>query len=71
MCCRFRLVAGAIWEISDESWLEAGGEDVVKRANATWKRLLGDDQEPPLDAVRSEALAELVAKRRAASRPAA
>ncbi len=43
---------------------------MVKRANATWKRLLSDYQEPPLDAARSEAPAAFVPKRRARARAA-
>ncbi len=61
-------MSGAIWGNSDENWLEAGGKDVVKRADATWKRLLSDYQEPPLDAARSEAPAAFVPKRCAATR---
>ncbi len=46
-----------------DSWLEAGGLDVVQRANAVWKELLAQYQPPPLDRAIREALQDFVARR--------
>jgi trimethylamine--corrinoid protein Co-methyltransferase len=47
-----------------ESWQETGSQDAARRANALWKRLLADYQQPPLDPGVAEALADYVARRK-------
>ena len=47
-----------------ENWLDNGGLDAQKRANAIWKRLLEEYEQPPLDPAVDEALKEYVAKRK-------
>jgi trimethylamine--corrinoid protein Co-methyltransferase len=51
---------------SFEQWLEDGSLDAPARANAIWKRMLREYEAPPLEAGVSEALAELIARRKAA-----
>jgi trimethylamine--corrinoid protein Co-methyltransferase len=47
-----------------ETWLEGGGLDAARRANAIWKQLLADYEQPPLDPAIDEALQAFVAKRK-------
>jgi trimethylamine--corrinoid protein Co-methyltransferase len=47
-----------------ENWQEAGSLDVARRANALWKRLLGDYRRPPMDPAVEEALNDYVARRK-------
>jgi trimethylamine--corrinoid protein Co-methyltransferase len=47
-----------------EAWQEAGSQDVAQRANALWKQMLRDYQEPPLDPAVLEALEDYVARRK-------
>ena len=51
-----------------ENWQEAGSRDAAVRAHATWKQMLGDYQQPPLDAAIDEALVDYVARRKQESR---
>ena len=43
-----------------------GGVDIAQRANQTWKALLRDYVQPPLDPAIDEALVEYVTKRKQA-----
>jgi len=47
-----------------ETWLEAGRADTAQRANAMWKRLLADYQQPPIDAAVDDALRDYVTRRK-------
>jgi len=47
-----------------ENWQEAGSVDTLVRANAIWKQLLNDYQQPPLDPAVDEELTAYVAKRK-------
>lgn len=47
-----------------EAWQESGSHDIAIRANAVWKRLLGDYEQPTLDPAIDEALVEYVEKRK-------
>ena len=47
-----------------ESWQEAGSTEAATRANATWKRMLRDYEQPPLDAAIDEALVDYVERRK-------
>jgi len=47
-----------------EAWQESGSHDIAMRANAVWKRLLGDYEQPTLDPAIDEALVEYVEKRK-------
>jgi len=47
-----------------ETWEEAGSVDTLVRANAIWKQLLKDYQQPPLDPAVDEELAAYVARRK-------
>jgi trimethylamine--corrinoid protein Co-methyltransferase len=47
-----------------ETWHEAGALDTARRANAIWKQLLADYQQPPLDPAIAEALADYVVRRK-------
>ena len=49
-----------------ESWQESGGINIAQRANATWKALLRDYQQPELDPAVDDALVEYVSKRKQA-----
>ncbi|RZV35097.1 MAG: methyltransferase [Chromatiales bacterium] len=51
-----------------ESWQEAGSADAATRANATWKQMLQDYEQPPLDAAIDEALVDYVERRKQESR---
>ena len=51
-----------------ESWQEAGSKDAAMRANAIWKQLLEDYEQPPLDAAIDEALVDYVEQRKQESR---
>jgi trimethylamine--corrinoid protein Co-methyltransferase len=51
---------------SFEQWSEEGSLDAAQRANAAWKKALAEYTAPPLDPGVSEALAEFVARRKAA-----
>ena len=48
-----------------ETWVEAGSPDAARRANAIWKQLLEDFEEPPLDSAVREELEAFVARRKA------
>ena len=56
-------------EIADnnsfEQWFEDGSLDAAQRANAIWKRMLAEYEQPPLDPGVDEALREFVARRKA------
>ena len=47
-----------------EAWAESGSIDISVRANALWKQLLAEYEQPPLDPAIDEALVEYVEKRR-------
>ena len=47
-----------------ENWLETGSIDCTNRANALWKQLLLDYEQPPLDASIDEALVDYVERRK-------
>jgi trimethylamine--corrinoid protein Co-methyltransferase len=47
-----------------ESWRESGSRTTLERANAIWKQLLREYQQPVLDAGIDEALADYVARRK-------
>ncbi|HMO07204.1 MAG TPA: trimethylamine methyltransferase family protein [Paracoccaceae bacterium] len=49
-----------------EKWLAAGAEDSATRANRAWKQSLAEFEPPPLDPGRREALADYIARRKAA-----
>jgi trimethylamine--corrinoid protein Co-methyltransferase len=51
---------------SFEQWHEGGSLDAAQRANAIWKRMLAEYEQPPLDPGVDEALREFVARRKAA-----
>jgi trimethylamine--corrinoid protein Co-methyltransferase len=50
---------------SFEQWQEAGSLDAAQRANAIWKRMLGEYEAPPIDDGVDEALLEYIVKRKA------
>src|SRR5579864_6100024 len=50
---------------SFEKWQEDGSLDTAQRANAVWKQMLSDYQEPPLDPAIDEALLAFIAQRKA------
>jgi len=50
---------------SFEQWQEDGGLDAAQRANAIWKRMLAEYEEPPMDDATDEALLEFIVKRKA------
>lgn len=45
-------------------WSEDGGRTATERANAIWKRTIAEYVPPPIDAARTTALADFVARRR-------
>ncbi len=47
-----------------ETWQEAGSLTATQRANAIWKRLLADYEQPPIDPGVDEALKDFVARRK-------
>jgi trimethylamine--corrinoid protein Co-methyltransferase len=47
-----------------ETWLESGSQSTTQRANAIWKQLLREYQQPALDAGIDEALADYVTRRK-------
>jgi trimethylamine--corrinoid protein Co-methyltransferase len=47
-----------------ETWRESGGADACQRANAVWKQLLAEYEQPPLDPAVDEALRDYVARRK-------
>jgi trimethylamine--corrinoid protein Co-methyltransferase len=47
-----------------EAWAEAGSRDATQRATALWKKLLAEDQPPPLDPAVRESIDAYIAKRR-------
>jgi len=47
-----------------ESWQEAGSDDITVRANAIWKQLLQEYEQPPLDLAIEEELVAYADKRR-------
>lgn len=47
-----------------EAWQESGSLDINVRANAIWKQLLNEYEQPPLDIAVDEALVEYVEKRK-------
>ncbi|HSL77523.1 MAG TPA: trimethylamine methyltransferase family protein, partial [Candidatus Limnocylindrales bacterium] len=50
---------------SIEPWSEDGGLDAAQRANAIWRRMLAEYEEPPLDQATDEALLEFMIRRKA------
>ncbi|MDH3351869.1 MAG: trimethylamine methyltransferase family protein, partial [Gammaproteobacteria bacterium] len=54
-----------------ESWQESGSLDISVRANAIWKQLLNEYEQPPLDVAIDDALIDYVAKRKQALLPQA
>jgi trimethylamine--corrinoid protein Co-methyltransferase len=46
-------------------WLEKGSVEAPQRANAIWKQLVAEYEQPPMDAGIAEALADYVARRKA------
>jgi len=46
-----------------EAWQESGSHDIASRANALWKQMLAEYEQPPLDPAIEEALVEYVEKR--------
>ena len=52
------------WDNYD-TWHERGGIDATARANAVWKQLLAEYEQPPLDPAIGEALEAYVARRKA------
>ncbi len=49
---------------SYEQWSSEGGLDAARRANAQWKRLLDDYEDPGLDCAVDEALQAFIAGRK-------
>lgn len=49
---------------SFEQWSAEGGKDAAQRANAQWKALVGDYEDPGLDPAVDEALLAFIAKRK-------
>lgn len=49
-----------------ETWAEDGGADAATRANRLWKQRLAEYEPPPMDSATAEALADYVARRKAA-----
>jgi trimethylamine--corrinoid protein Co-methyltransferase len=47
-----------------ETWLKRGAIDATQRANAIWKKLLADYEQPPIDPAIDEALKDYVARRK-------
>ncbi len=47
-----------------ETWLESGALTSDVRANAIWKRLLADYEQPSIDPAIDEALRDYVARRK-------
>jgi len=47
-----------------ERWAERGERDATTRANAVWKQLLAEYEQPPLDAAVDESLVDFVARRK-------
>jgi trimethylamine--corrinoid protein Co-methyltransferase len=47
-----------------ENWEEGGSRDTQTRANAIWKQLLNEYEQPPLDPAIDEELSEYVHKRK-------
>jgi trimethylamine--corrinoid protein Co-methyltransferase len=47
-----------------ETWQEGGSVDATQRANALWKRLLMEYEQPPLDPAIDEQLADYVTRRK-------
>ncbi|HEX9043965.1 MAG TPA: trimethylamine methyltransferase family protein [Candidatus Limnocylindrales bacterium] len=50
---------------SFEQWSEEGAKDAATRANAVWKRMLAEYEQPPMDPGIDEALLEFIARRKA------
>jgi trimethylamine--corrinoid protein Co-methyltransferase len=51
---------------SVEQWEAEGGQDMARRANTLWKKMLREYEAPPIDPGVDEALQEFIAKRKAA-----
>ena len=47
-----------------ENWKEAGGLDSAQRANAVWKQVINDYEQPPLDPAILEELEAFIARRK-------
>ena len=47
-----------------EAWQEAGSIDAATRANAIWKQLLAEYEQPPLDPAIDDALVDYVERRK-------
>ena len=50
---------------SVEQWMEEGSKDAATRANALWKKMLGEYEAPPLDAAKDEAIRAFIDERKA------
>ncbi len=50
---------------SFEQWQEDGSLDAAQRANAIWKRMLAEYEEPPMDQATDEALLEYMIRKKA------
>ena len=50
---------------SFEQWQAEGALDTAQRVSALWKKMLADDQAPPLDPAIDDALTEFIAKKMA------
>jgi trimethylamine--corrinoid protein Co-methyltransferase len=53
----------SIWD-NYEAWRERGAATAASRANAIWKQLLKDYEQPPLDPAIDEALSAFVERRK-------
>ena len=49
-----------------ETWVEEGGHDTARLAEARWKRMLAEHEAPPIDPGVLESLEDHVARRKAA-----
>ena len=56
------------WDNYD-TWVERGSPNAEQAANRTWKELLKDYRQPPLDPGIDAALAEYVARRKRGEKP--
>ncbi len=54
-------------DLTWESWSEDGRQDALVRANAAWRKTLGEYEAPPMDEAVDEALKAFIAERKAAT----
>ncbi|MCA8967475.1 MAG: trimethylamine methyltransferase family protein, partial [Planctomycetes bacterium] len=57
------------WDNYD-AWVDKGAVTAERRANAAWKQLLAEYEQPPIDAAIEESLRDYVARRKAETRTA-